>query len=56
MTIDREEAQPDIDHPAHLSVLADRERELLDLNGPCSNRQCRLHLAHSGPCDTRPTH
>ena len=33
------------------SVLADRERELLTLKGPCSSRQCRLHYAHSGPCD-----
>lgn len=32
------------------AVLADRERELLDLKGPC-NRGCRLHYAHSGPCD-----
>lgn len=32
-------------------VLADRERELLDLKGPCSNTRCRLHYAHSGPCD-----
>jgi hypothetical protein len=30
------------------AVLADRERELLDLKGPCST--CRLHYAHSGPC------
>lgn len=44
--------------PAYLlaaaqAVLADRERELLDLKGPCSNRECRLHYAHSGPCDCR---
>lgn len=31
------------------AVLADREAELLDLKGPCSS--CRLHYAHSGPCD-----
>jgi hypothetical protein len=31
-------------------VLGYRERELLDLKGPCST--CRLHHAHSGPCDT----
>ncbi|MBM0275340.1 hypothetical protein [Micromonospora tarensis] len=40
------------------SVLADRERELLDLKGPCSGAQgqkCRLHYAHSGPCDIEPT-
>lgn len=34
------------------AVLADRERELLELKGPCST--CRLHYAHSGPCDIRP--
>jgi hypothetical protein len=33
------------------SVLADREKELLDLKGPCSNAKCGLHYAHSGPCD-----
>lgn len=33
-------------------VLAERERELLLLKGPCSNRDCRLHYAHAGPCDT----
>ncbi len=32
------------------TVLADRERELLALKGPCGT--CRLHYAHSGPCDT----
>lgn len=35
-------------------ILADRERELLALKGPCSTSRCRLHYAHSGPCDTRP--
>lgn len=35
------------------AVLADRERELLELKGPCSNSACRLHYAHSGPCDCR---
>jgi hypothetical protein len=34
-------------------VLAERERELLELKGPCSSTRCRLHYAHSGPCDTR---
>jgi hypothetical protein len=34
------------------AVLRDREAELLALKGPCSNRDCRLHHAHSGPCDT----
>ena len=33
------------------AVLADRERELLLLKGPCSLTGCRLHRAHSGPCD-----
>lgn len=37
------------------TVCADRERELLELKGPCSNKTCRLHYAHSGPCDTRTT-
>lgn len=32
------------------AVLADRERELLELKGPCTSRTCRLHYAHSGPC------
>ena len=31
-------------------ILADRERELLQLKGPCSNKECPLHYAHSGPC------
>jgi len=35
------------------AVLAERERELIELKGPCSNSACRLHYAHSGPCDTR---
>ena len=35
------------------AVLADRERELLELKGPCTTKACRLHYAHSGPCDTR---
>jgi hypothetical protein len=35
------------------AVLADRERELLGLKGPCSAKGCRLHYAHSGPCDMR---
>lgn len=32
------------------AVLRERERELLTLKGPCSNRSCELHHAHSGPC------
>jgi 3-deoxy-D-arabino-heptulosonate 7-phosphate (DAHP) synthase len=35
------------------AVLADRERELLAVKGPCSTQACRLHYAHSGPCDIR---
>jgi hypothetical protein len=37
------------------SVLADRERELLVLKGPCTTTGCPLHYAHSGPCNIRPT-
>lgn len=37
------------------AVLAIREGELLTLKGPCGGRDrrgsCRLHYAHSGPCD-----
>ena len=33
------------------TVLADREKELLNIQGPCSNTRCRLHKAHIGPCD-----
>ena len=33
------------------AVCADREVELLTLKGPCSTTECRLHYAHSGPCD-----
>ena len=32
-------------------ILAIREGELLDLKGPCRNSSCRLHYAHSGPCE-----
>lgn len=35
------------------AVLRIRERELLKLQGPCSNKDCRLHKAHEGPCDER---
>ena len=35
------------------AVLTERERELLELKGPCSNNACRLHFAHAGPCDQR---
>lgn len=30
------------------AVLAERERELLELKGPCGT--CPLHFAHAGPC------
>jgi 3-deoxy-D-arabino-heptulosonate 7-phosphate (DAHP) synthase len=33
------------------SVLRERERELLEIKGPCSNSDCGLHYAHRGPCD-----
>lgn len=33
------------------AVRAERERELLDLKGPCRVSVCRLHYAHAGPCD-----
>lgn len=36
-----------------LAVLAERERELLELKGACSTVGCRLHYAHAGPCDIR---
>lgn len=39
---------------ATLFVLAERERELLTLKGPCSSKGCRLHYAHAGPCDIQP--
>lgn len=32
-------------------VCAERERELLELKGPCRYATCRLHFAHAGPCD-----
>lgn len=35
---------------AAVAILAERERELLELKGPCSNTKCRLHYAHSGSC------
>ncbi|AYN57897.1 hypothetical protein PP640_gp45 [Arthrobacter phage Faja] len=33
------------------SILKDRERELLEVKGPCSHAACSLHYAHSGPCN-----
>lgn len=35
------------------AVCGYREEELLKLKGPCSTDECRLHYAHSGPCDIR---
>lgn len=32
------------------AVLAERDRELLEIKGPCSNKVCSFHYAHSGPC------
>lgn len=32
-------------------VCTERERELLEIKGPCSSKKCRLHYAHAGPCD-----
>jgi hypothetical protein len=32
-------------------VLAERERELMQIKGPCSNMKCVLHYAHFGPCN-----
>lgn len=33
------------------SILREREQELLELKGHCSNKRCSLHYAHRGPCD-----
>jgi hypothetical protein len=33
------------------AVLAERERELREIKGYCTTMACRLHYAHSGPCD-----
>jgi len=35
------------------AILRIREKELLKLQGPCRNAECRLHKAHAGPCDER---
>lgn len=38
------------------SIIAIRDKELLEVKGPCSNKDCRLHYAHAGPCaDRSPT-
>lgn len=53
----RDDLAKEIDKAGRISatraVLADRERELLELKGPCSSAGCRLHYAHSGPCDVK---
>jgi len=36
------------------AVLAIREEELIQIRGTCRNPNCRLHYAHSGPCDIQP--
>lgn len=33
------------------AILAERERELLELKGPCTTTTCPLHHEHSGPCN-----
>lgn len=38
---------------AAVAILAERERELLELKGSCSNIKCHLHYAHSGSCGDR---
>lgn len=35
------------------AVLRIREKELLEIKGPCSQSYCRLHNNHAGPCDIR---
>ena len=47
-SLDRAKAERD----ASRAVCADRDAELLALSGPCG-APCRLHYAHSGPCDVR---
>lgn len=48
-------AAPSGDCCAARGILRIREGELQDLKGPCRNSACRLHYAHSGPCDGRKT-
>lgn len=38
---------------AYRAVLREREAELLELVGPCSTAECRLHHAHRGPCNIK---
>lgn len=35
------------------AVLRIREKELLEIKGPCGLPNCRLHNQHQGPCDVR---
>jgi hypothetical protein len=35
------------------AVLRIREKELMQIKGPCSKDNCRLHENHVGPCDIR---
>lgn len=51
-------AEDDLRHKLDvaLRILAERERELLELKGPCSNAVCPLHYAHAGPCADRATY
>jgi hypothetical protein len=35
------------------AVLRIREKELLQIKGPCPHDTCRLHDKHVGPCDIR---
>lgn len=51
-TLDGQKIQLPLTTPieAVQAVLRERERELLALKGPCSNKTCELHYAHSGPC------
>jgi hypothetical protein len=35
------------------AILRIREKELMKLQGPCTNDKCRLHKDHAGPCDER---
>jgi hypothetical protein len=36
------------------AILAERERELLEVKGPCRFKDCSLHYAHYGPCNVKP--
>jgi len=47
----RNDAQADHIVAALRSILAERERELFELKGPCRFKACALHYAHFGPCN-----